>query len=235
MLSAIPCLSRIHSSFFSNWRRTVSSTFFHPQVPPTIFTEELVLPRHARCMLSRLCCNKHSLLLRSYFSRIGTIENPSCSACGHKTVSGHPLSILHCPATDSEPLAFWRLSVSLRSLVQALESCLASGCSWSFVMPPSLGRGRLTATTSHSKLVTTGLSSRVKFIYRFSEVKSFDAIAGCILNSLSFKRCCIWVERKYVFNLRRVENDLSASHAKLGSTMQVFKAEIKFGAMSAKA
>ena len=30
-----------------------------------IFTEELVLPRHARCVLSRLGCNGHSLLLGS--------------------------------------------------------------------------------------------------------------------------------------------------------------------------
>ena len=50
--SAIPCglsppISRIHSSFFSDWRRTVSSKFFDTQVP-LISTEELVLPPHAR-------------------------------------------------------------------------------------------------------------------------------------------------------------------------------------------
>ena len=39
-----------------------------------------MLPRHARCVLSRLRCNRHSLLLGSYLSRI---ENPSCSTCGH--------------------------------------------------------------------------------------------------------------------------------------------------------
>ena len=42
--SAIPCsLSRL----FSDWRRTVSSKYFDTQVP-SISTEELVLPRHAR-------------------------------------------------------------------------------------------------------------------------------------------------------------------------------------------
>ena len=81
--SAIPCslsplISRIHSSLFSDWRRTISSKFFDTQVS-SISTEKLVVPRHACCVLSRFRCNGHSLLLSSYFSRIGRIENPSCS------------------------------------------------------------------------------------------------------------------------------------------------------------
>ena len=96
--SAIPCslsslISRIHSSIFSDWRRTVSSKFFDAQVP-SISTEELVLPRHARCVFSRLRCNGHSLLLGSYHSRIGRIENPFCSACGHSSQDTSHL-ILH--------------------------------------------------------------------------------------------------------------------------------------------
>ena len=79
--------------------RTVPSNYFDTQVP-SISTEELVLPRHARCALSRLRCNGHSLLLGSYLSRIGRIENPSCSACGHSSQDISHL-ILHCPATDS--------------------------------------------------------------------------------------------------------------------------------------
>ena len=79
--SAIPCslfslISRIHSCLFSDWRCTLSSKFFDTQAP-SIATEELVLPRHARCVLFRLRCNGHSLLLDSYLSRIGRIENPS--------------------------------------------------------------------------------------------------------------------------------------------------------------
>ena len=114
--SAIPCslsplTSRIHSCLISDWRRTVSSKFFDTQVP-SISTEELVLPRHVRCVLSRLRCNGHSLLLSSYLSRIGRIENPCCSACGHSSQDISHL-ILHCPATDSAPLTLWRLSVSL--------------------------------------------------------------------------------------------------------------------------
>ena len=101
--SAILCslsllISRIHSRLISDWRRTVSSKFFDTQVP-SISTEELVLPRHARCVLSRLRYNGHSLLLSSYFTRIGRIENPFCSACGHSSQDISHL-ILHCPATD---------------------------------------------------------------------------------------------------------------------------------------
>ena len=103
-LSAIPCslspvISRIHFCLFSDWRRTVSLKFFDTQAP-SISTKELVLPRHARCVLSCLCCNRHSLLLSCCFSRIGRIENPSCSVCRHSFQHTSHL-IVHCPATDS--------------------------------------------------------------------------------------------------------------------------------------
>ena len=102
--SAIPCslsplISGIHFSLMSDWRRTVSSKFFDTQVP-SISTKELVLPRHARCVLSRLRCNGHSLLLNSFLFRIDRIEKPSCSVCGHSSQDTSHL-ILHCPATDS--------------------------------------------------------------------------------------------------------------------------------------
>ena len=102
--SATPCsfsplTSRIHSRLISDWRRIVSSKFFDTQVL-SISTKELVLPRHARCVLSRLRCNGHSLLLGSYLSRIGRIESSSCSACGHSSQDTFHL-ILHCSATNS--------------------------------------------------------------------------------------------------------------------------------------
>ena len=97
--SLSPLISHIHSCLFSDWRRTVSSKFFDTQVP-SISTKELVLPRHARCVLSRLRCNGHSLLLGSYLFRIGRTENTSCSACGHPSQDTSHL-ILHCLATDS--------------------------------------------------------------------------------------------------------------------------------------
>ena len=97
--SLSPLICRIHFSFFSDWGRTISSKFFDTQIP-SISTEELVLPCHARCVLSRLRCNGHSLLLSSYLSRIGRIENRSCSAGGHPFQDISHL-ILHCPAMDS--------------------------------------------------------------------------------------------------------------------------------------
>ena len=109
-----PLISRIHSCLFSDWRRTVSSKFFDTQVP-SISTEELVLPRHACCVLSRLRCNGHSLLLSSYLSWIGRIENPSCSACGHPSQDISHL-ILHCPATDSLRRSLFGDSLSLYDL-----------------------------------------------------------------------------------------------------------------------
>ena len=117
--STIPCslsplISRIHSRLISDWRRTVPSKFFDTQVS-SISTEELVLPRHARCVLSRLRCNRHSLLLGSYLSRIGRIENPSCSACGHSS-QGDSYLILHCPATNSFRRSRFGDSLSLYDL-----------------------------------------------------------------------------------------------------------------------
>ena len=109
--SAIPCSL---SPLISDWRRTVSSKFFDTQVS-SISTEELVLPRHARCVLSRLRCNGHSLLLGSYLSRIGRIENPSCSACGHSSQDISHL-VLHCPATDSLRRSLFGDSLSLYDL-----------------------------------------------------------------------------------------------------------------------
>ena len=111
--SAIPCslsplISSIHFSLFSDWRRTVSSKFFDTQVPSTS-TEELVLPHHARCVLSRLRCNGHSLLLGSYLSRIDRI------ACGHSSQDTSHL-VLHCPATDSLRHSLFGDSLSLYDL-----------------------------------------------------------------------------------------------------------------------
>ena len=143
--STIPCclsplIFRMHSSFFLDWRRTVSSKFFATQVP-SISTEELALLRHTRCVVSRLRCNGHSLLLSCYLFRISRIENPSYSACGHscQDASHSALSSYGLFA----PLALWRLSVSLRSLVPTLGSYQASGAPWSSAMPPSLERGRV--------------------------------------------------------------------------------------------
>ena len=97
--SLSPLTSHFLFSFLSDWWHTVSSKFFDILLP-SISTEELVLPRHSRCVLCRLRCNGRSLLFSSYLSRIGRIENSSCCACGHPSQDTFHL-ILHCPATDS--------------------------------------------------------------------------------------------------------------------------------------
>ena len=107
-------LSLVHSCFFSDWGRNVSSEFFDTPAP-SISTEELVLPRYARCVLSRLRCNGHSLLLSSFFFRIGRVENLSCSACRHSSQITSRL-ILHCPATDFLGCSFFGDSRSLYDL-----------------------------------------------------------------------------------------------------------------------
>ena len=137
-----PPTSRIHSRLISDWRRTVSSKYFDTQVP-SISTEELVLPRHARCVLSHLRCNGHSLLLGSYLSRIDRIENPSCSTCGHLSQNISHL-ILHCPATTlcaTHSLAILCLFTTSGPDPGELPSFWGSMV---FCHAPSLGRGRVT-------------------------------------------------------------------------------------------
>ena len=82
---------------------------------PSISTEELVLLRHTRCVLSHIRCNGHSLLLSSYLSRIGRIENLLCSACGHPSQDTFHL-ILHCPTTGSFRRSLFGDSLSLCDL-----------------------------------------------------------------------------------------------------------------------
>ena len=102
-----------------------------------------MLLRHDRCVLSRLRCNGHRLLLSSYLSRIGRIENPSCSACGH--LSSH--SALSSYGLFAS-LALWQFAVSLPPLSQTLLSFPTSGAPWSSAINPSLGKGQATTTTT---------------------------------------------------------------------------------------
>ena len=93
LFSLSPLISRIHSDFFSDWSRTVSSKFFDTQAS-SISTEELVLPRHAHCVLSYLRSNGHNLLLSSYLSRFGRIENlPAAPA----DIRSRTLLVSFCP------------------------------------------------------------------------------------------------------------------------------------------
>ena len=146
MPSAIPCslsplTSRIHSFLFSNWRRTVSLKFYNTQAL-SISTGELVLPRHARCVLSRHCCNGHTLLLNSYLFRIGRIESPSCSVCRHPSQNNSHL-ILQCPTADSLRRSLFGDSLSLYDQwSRHLGVSRLPGRPWPSAMPhPSEGVG----------------------------------------------------------------------------------------------
>ena len=168
--SAIPCslsplISRIHFCLFSDWGRTVSSQFLDTQVP-SIATEKLVLPRHARCVLSRLRCSGHSLLLSSYLFRIGRIANPSCSACGHSSQDSSHL-ILHCPATDSLGRLLFGDSLSLYDLwSRPWGIARPQGLHGLLSLPPSLGRGRVTTRTTTTR--------NVEVVYLLEYLKSSD-------------------------------------------------------------
>ena len=96
MPSVIPCglsplISPIHSSLSSDSRRTVSSKLFDTQTP-LVSTEELVLPRHARCVLPLLRYSGHTLLLNSYLSRIERIH-PSRDTSSSLLISFYPIQL----------------------------------------------------------------------------------------------------------------------------------------------
>ena len=129
-------VSGIHSCFLLDCRRTVSSKFFDTQVT-SVSTEELLLPRQARCVLSRLRCSGHSLLLNSYLTRIDRFENPSCRACGHPSQNNYN-RILHCPATCSLRRSLFDDFLSLYDLWSRPRGFMV------FRYVSSLGRGWVT-------------------------------------------------------------------------------------------
>ena len=140
--SLFPLISRIHSSLFSDWRRTILSKFFDTQLS-SISTEKLVLFHR--------CFNRHSLLLSSYLSGIGRIENPSCNTCGH------------CPRTPLNSFCtfqLWTLSAARSLATLCLSTTSGSGpgespgfwCSMVFRHAPFLGRGRVSTTSNKNRI-----------------------------------------------------------------------------------
>ena len=139
---AIPCglyplISRIHSCLFSDWRRTVSSKFFDTEIL-SITNEKLVL-LVMLAVFSLVDAAKHTAFFLSRIGRESFLQRLWTLVPGH-LLSYSALSSYGIFA----PLTLWRLSVSLRPLVQAL----LPGFWGSMVsaMPPSFGRGRVTTT-----------------------------------------------------------------------------------------
>ena len=114
-----------------------------------------MFPRHARCGLSRFRCNGQSILLSCYLSRIDRIENFSYSACGHSSQDTSHL-ILHCPATDSLRRSLFGDFLSLYNLwSRPWGVARLLGAPWPSAMPSSLGKGRVTTTTTGSYITAT--------------------------------------------------------------------------------
>ena len=161
--SAIPCslfpfTSCIQSSLFSDWRRTISLKLFGTQVF-SISTEELVLPRHACYVLSRLRCNGHSLLLRAYLSRIEASRIlPAAPADTHPRIPLISFCTVQlrtfCTACSLATLCLFTTSG------QGLGKLPGFWGSMVIAMPPSLGRGRVTTTTTCGLFSTTSPKCR---------------------------------------------------------------------------
>ena len=138
----VSLLSSLVSTLLSSWTGGVlfylnSST--HRFSPISI--EKLGFYPHARCVLFRLRCNGHSLLLISHLSRIGKIKNPCCSTCGHLL-------------SHSAPSMQLRTLCAARSTTSGANPGELPGFWGSMVFrhAPFLGRGRVaTITTTRSQ------------------------------------------------------------------------------------
>ena len=142
-----------------------------------------MLPRHARCVLSRLRYNGHSLLLSSYLSRIGRIENPLCSACEHPSKDTSCL-ILCCPVTDFLHRSLFGDSLSFYDLWSRLWG--VSRLLGLHGLPPGpipwKGSGAPTTFCPHRKMDKTYLPS-----FSSSEITYAEAV--------EFLRFCFHSER----------------------------------------
>ena len=141
--SVVSLLSPIVSSLLSDRRRAVSSKFFDTQ-DLSVSTEELVLPRHARCVHSRFRSDGHSLLLNFCLFRIGRSENPLCGACSHQTQDTS-----YYPATDSLRRPLFGVSFSMYELWSKLwKVCRFHGLNRLSHAPQSIERSRVATTAN---------------------------------------------------------------------------------------
>ena len=97
------------SSYFSDWPYLNSLRHRFPRFPPRSLCSLVLL---AVFSLVYPATDTASLLLSSYFYRIGKIENFLCRACRHLSQDTFHLT-LHCPATDSLQSSLFGDSLSL--------------------------------------------------------------------------------------------------------------------------
>jgi len=111
-----------------------------------------VLPRLARCKLSRLRCHSYSLLLSSYLCRIK-----------RKNLCGHQLQylthfLLDCPASEPFRRAiFGIIFFSIFDLVQTLGRYSTVGLPRNSSAPSSFGKGQVALPEEFLKLKTLSL------------------------------------------------------------------------------
>ena len=143
--STLPCsfspfTCRIHSSFFPDWRRAVSTKSFDTQVP-SVSTEEFVLFCHAHCVFSHLRCNEHSPLLNFFLmAELRVFCAASVVIRPWTPLISFCINLLR---TLFLRLAFWRLRFPPQPVIQALSSSPVSEAAWS-----STGKGRVTTATA---------------------------------------------------------------------------------------
>ena len=115
-------LSLVSTLFFSRTGGIMShlnsSTHRFPRFPPSNLCFYVMLAMFSLAFAT----TDTAIFLSSYLHRIGRIENPSCSVCGH--LSSHSALSNYGLFTS---LALWQFAVSLRPLSQALLSFPTSG------------------------------------------------------------------------------------------------------------
>ena len=155
------CL-RLPRSFVVSLPLPIVSTLVLSRTGGVLSLQNIVTHRFPRFPLRNLC----SLVILAVFSLVfAATDKPSIRFLSlqdwqnresflHRLqtlVPGH-LSSLSALSSYGlfAPLTLWRLSVSVRPLIQTLGSCPASGAPWSSAMPPSLGRGRVTNNNNNN-------------------------------------------------------------------------------------
>ena len=143
--SLSPLTSRIHSRFFSDWRRTISLKFFF-QFPPRNLCSLVML-----AVFSLVYAATDTAYCEVLIS-LGLAESRILPAAPVDTRPRTPLISFCTVQLRTLRRCLFGDSVFLRPLVQTLGSCPASGAPWSSAMPPSLGRGRVTNSSNTCKI-----------------------------------------------------------------------------------
>ena len=142
-----------------------------------------MLLRHTCCVLSRVCCNEHSLLLNSHLYKIGRTKNCSCSGCGHTTQETSHL-ILHSPAINS--LRHWLFgnSLSLYDLWGVVRFMRIHALPPNPLTSKGVGQSTTTAMRKRPGKSTNGRCWPSVLIFLHLNIKSQRARKICVASQL---------------------------------------------------